>query len=340
MHVLLTGGSGFIAAHILDFLLSRGHTVVTTVRSQQKIDAIKAAHPNAHPSQLEFYIVEDIAKDNAFDECIKAVGPGLDAVLHTASPFHFNVTDTKKDLLDPAIKGTTSILYAIKKYGPSVKWVVVTSSFAAIVNPFKGNWPEHTYSEADWNPITLEDAAQNPSNGYRASKTFAEKAAWDFIERERPNFTMTTINPPLVLGPIVHYLNSLDALNTSNQRIRNLLQGRCKDELPDTGTFLWVDVRDLARAHVQAIEVPDAAHKRFFVTAGYFSNREIAEIIRKNFPEYEKELPGKDVKGGGYPEGGVYKFDNSRTVDILRLSFRGLEESIVDTVKSLKEVGA
>lgn len=46
------------------------------------------------------------------------------------------------------------------------------------------------------------------------------------------------------------------------------------------------------------------------------------------------------MKGGGYPEGGVYKFDNSRTVDILRLSFRGLEESIVDTVKSLKEVGA
>ncbi|KAA8573701.1 hypothetical protein EYC84_005272 [Monilinia fructicola] len=308
MHVLLTGGSGFIAAHILDFLLSRGHTVVTTVRSQQKIDAIKAAHPNAHPSQLEFYIVEDIAKDNAFDECIKAVGPGLDAVLHTASPFHFNVTDTKKDLLDPAIKGTTSILYAIKKYGPSVKWVVVTSSFAAIVNPFKGNWPEHTYSEADWNPITLEDAAQNPSNGYRASKTFAEKAAWDFIERERPNFTMTTINPPLVLGPIVHYLNSLDALKPSNQRIRNLLQGRCKRRAPRHGNLpLGRRARSGARPCPSHRGARRGAHKRFFVTAGYFSNREIAdEIIRKNFPEYEKGAAGEGCEGGWLPGRAVF----------------------------------
>ncbi|KAB8303675.1 hypothetical protein EYC80_005065 [Monilinia laxa] len=340
MHVLLTGGSGFIAAHILDNLLSCGHTVVTTVRSQQKIDAIKAAHPNVPSSNLDFYIVEDIAKENAFDECVKNVGAGLDAVLHTASPFHFNVTDTKKDLLDPAIIGTTSILHAIKKYAPSVKWVVVTSSFAAIVNPFKGNWPDHTYSEADWNPITLADAPKNPSNGYRASKTFAEKAAWDFLKKEKPNFTLTTINPPLVLGPIVHYLNSLDALNTSNQRIRDLLQGKWKDELPDTGIFLWVDVRDLALAHIRAIEMPDAADKRFFVTEGYFSNREIAEIVRRNFPEYAKELPGEDVKGGGQPEGGVYKFDNSRAVDVLGLKFRGLEESVVDTVKSLKAVGA
>ncbi|QSZ34129.1 hypothetical protein DSL72_005717 [Monilinia vaccinii-corymbosi] len=339
MHVLLTGGSGFIAAHILDILLSRGHTVITTVRSQQKIDAIKAAHPDVPSSKLDFYIVEDIAKENAFDECVKSVGAGLEAVLHTASPFHYSVTDTKQDLLDPAIIGTTSILHAIKKYAPSVKRVVVTSSFAAVINPAKGYWPEHTYSEADWNPITLEDAPKNPINGYRASKTFAEKAAWKFVEEEKPNFTLSTMNPPLVLGPIVHCLNSLDALNTSNQRIRDFLQGRCKDAIPDTGTYIWVDVRDLALAHIKAIEVPEAAGKRFFITEGYFSNQEICQIIRKHFPEYEEELPGKDAKGGGYPEGGIFKFDNSRAVGVLGLKFRGLEESVVDTVKSLKGVG-
>lgn len=253
--------------------------------------------------------------------------------------FHFNVTDTKKDLLDPAIIGTTSILHAIKKYAPSVTRVVVTSSFAAVLDASKGNWPDHTYSEADWNPITLSEAEQNPAYGYRASKTFAEKAAWEFVEKESPNFTLSTMNPPLVLGPIVHYLNSLETLNTSNQRVRNLLQGKCKEEIPDTGTFIWVDVRDLALAHVKAIEVPEAASKRFFITAGYFSNKEICEIIRKNFPEYEKELPGKEVKGGDYPEGGVYKFDNERTKSVLGIEFTGLEKSIVDLVKSLKEVG-
>jgi nucleoside-diphosphate-sugar epimerase len=261
-------------------------------------------------------------------------------VIHTASPFHFNVTDTKKDLLDPAIIGTTGILKAIKAHAPGVKRVVITSSFASIVDGSKGTRPGYVYSEKDWNPVTPEEAVQNPSNGYRASKTFAEKAAWDFVEKEKPNFSIATMCPPLVLGPIVHYLNSLDGLNTSNQRVRNLITGQNKKEIADTGTFIFVDVRDLALCHVRAIEVEEAANKRFFITAGYFSNKEIAEIIRKDFPEYRDELPAEDVKGGGYPEGGIYKFDNKRVVDVLGIKFRTLEESIVDLVKSLKSVGA
>jgi nucleoside-diphosphate-sugar epimerase len=59
------------------------------------------------------------------------------------------------------------------------------------------------YSEKDWNPITEEQAQESIMFGYRASKTFAEKAAWEFIEKERPNFTVSTINPPMVFGPIV-----------------------------------------------------------------------------------------------------------------------------------------
>lgn len=146
--------------------------------------------------------------------------------------------------------------------------------------------------------------------------------------------------PPLVFGPVVHYLNSLDNLNTSNQRVRNFITGQAKKEIPDTGTFIWVDVRDLALAHVKSIEMDAAANKRFFITAGNFSNKEVIEIIRKNFPEYENELPGKDVKGGDYPEGGLYGFDNSRVKEVLGIQFRPLEESIVDLVKSLKAVGA
>jgi len=338
--VLLTGGSGFIAAHVLDILLQHGHSVVTTVRSQEKADKIKSAHPNVSQDKLDFRIVEDIAKEGAFDEAVKI--DGLEAVIHTASPFHFNTTPekTKQDLLDPAIIGTTGILKAIKKSAPSVQRVVITSSFASILDGSKGTRPGHTYSEKDWNPITEEEALHNPAFGYRASKTFAEKAAWEFVEKEKPNFTLSTMCPPLVFGPIVHYLNDLKAVNTSNQRIRNLITGQNKDEIPDTGTFIWVDVRDLALAHVKAIEVPEAAGKRFFILEGYFTNKEIAEIIRKNFPELEAELPAKDVKGGGYPEEGLYKFDNSRTVQVLGIKFRSLEESIVDTVKSLQAVGA
>jgi nucleoside-diphosphate-sugar epimerase len=307
---------------------------VTTVRSEEKAQKIKDAHPQTPSSQLDFRIVPDIAEDGAFDEAVKI--PGLEAVIHTASPFHFNVTDTKKDLLDPAIIGTTGVLKAIKKNAPSVKRVVITSSFAAILDAAKGNAVGHTYSEKDWNPVTLEQAEQNPATGYRASKTFAEKAAWEFVEKEKPNFTISTINPPLVFGPIVHYLNSLDALNTSNQTIRNIITGKAKESIPQNTVFLWVDVRDVALAHVKAIELPDAAGKRFFVTAGYFSNKEVTDIIRKNFPELENELPPKDAKGGDYPEGGVFKYDNTRAKEVLGIKFKSLEDSVVDTVKSLK----
>ncbi|KAI6830006.1 NAD(P)-binding protein [Hortaea werneckii] len=339
MRVLLTGGSGFIAAHVLDILLQHGHSVVTTVRSQDKAKKIADNHAQYGPDKLSFAIVEDIAKEGAFDQAVVS-DPPFETVIHTASPFHFNVTDVQKELLDPAIIGTTGILKSIKKSAPSVKRVVITSSFASIINPYKGSWPEHTYTETDWNPITQQQAIENPANGYRASKTFAERAAWEFLEKEKPNFSIATMCPPLVLGPIVHYLNSLDALNTSNQRVRDIMMGKAKEEIPPTGTFIWVDVRDLALCHVLAMEKEGAANKRFFITTGYFSNKEIAEIIGKNFPQYKEGLPSASTPGGGYPEEGVYKIDNSNVVNTLGVKFRPLEESIVDTVKSLQAVGA
>lgn len=217
---------------------------------------------------------------------------------------------------------------------------MITSSFASIIDPSKGTRPGYTYSEADWNPITEEEAIQNPANGYRASKAFAEKAAWDFVEKEKPNFTLSTVCPPLVLGPVVHYLQTLENLNTSNQRIAAIMTGKAKDELPPTGTFIWVDVRDLALAHVKAVELPEAQNKRFFVTAGYFSNEEIADIIRDNFPKLHDQVPKKGVKGGEYPSDGLYKFDNSRVKEVLGIQFRPLRESIIDAVKSLEAIGA
>ena len=118
------------------------------------------------------------------------------------------------------------------------------------------------------------------------------------------------------------------------------MTGKCKEGLTPTATFIWVDVRDLALAHVKAAELPIAANKRYFITAGYFSNKEIADIIREEFPDLAKALPPKDTKTGGYPEEGVYKYDNRRTVEELGIKFRGLKESVVDTVKSLQAVSA
>ena len=185
-----------------------------------------------------------------------------------------------------------------------------------------------------------------------------ERAAWDYVEKEKPNFTLAVVsqfsnptagftstpnlvqcNPPLVLGPIVHYLNSLSALNTSNQRIRDLMTGAAKDSCPPTMNYLFVDVRDLAQAHVLAAEKPEAGGKRFFIVGGHFCNKEIAEIIGDVFPDLRAKLPTADaLKPGDYPEKGTYGFDNERSKSLLGLTYRPLKECIVDTVKSLQAI--
>lgn len=117
----------------------------------------------------------------------------------TASP------ENAKELLDPAINGTTGILKAIARSAPSVRHVVVTSSFAAILEEAKLSDPKTVFSEKAWNPVTAEDAAKNPATAYRASKTLAEKAAWDFVKdpANGAKFSLSTINPPMVYGPVV-----------------------------------------------------------------------------------------------------------------------------------------
>ncbi|KAI9893706.1 MAG: methylglyoxal reductase (NADPH-dependent) gre2 [Vezdaea aestivalis] len=337
--VLLTGGSGFVALHILSILLERGHSVVTTVRSPEKGDKIKTLFSNASKSQLNFVIVKDIAVEGAFDKAVIS-DPPFDTVIHTASPFRFDVTDVQTQLLDPAVIGTTGILRSIKSLAPSVRRVVITSSFASIIDGSKGDRPGYVYSEKDWNPITLEEALQGPSPGYYGSKTFAEKAAWGFVEKEKPSFDLTTLNPPMVYGPVFPSMQTLKSLNTSNQLIHRIIRGDMKNEIEQTSVPLWVDVRDLALAHVKAFEVPAAGGKRFLATAGIYSNKEMVDTIGDAFASLKDKLPGKETEGGRLPEGGVFSYDNSQIKSILGIQFRSLEECMVSLVQSLQEMGA
>ena len=229
--ILLTGASGFVAAHVLNSLLQHGYSVRGTVRSEATAENVRKTHShllNDDDSRLSFAIVPDVAAPGAFDEAVKAV----DGVIHTASPFVMQVEDNGRDLLNPAVKGTISVLEAVKKNAPQVKRVVMTSSFAAILDPTQGNRPGYTYSEKDWNPVTYEQAKTGDgATAYCASKTLAEKAAWDFVEKEKPNFDIATICPPMIYGPLDHDAN-LDHLNTSSADIYRFLDGSQKEPGP------------------------------------------------------------------------------------------------------------
>lgn len=146
----------------------------------------------------------------------------------------------------------------------------------------------------------------------------------------------------MLIAQQIHAIDNLESLNTSNQRIAAAAQGKWKDEIPPTGVFLWVDVRDVAEAHVAALEKPDAANKRFFTVAGYFNNKELADIVRKHFPQY-KEVPSATTPGGNYPEEGIenglYRYNNKRSIDVLGIKYKSFEDSIVDSIKSFQGKG-
>lgn len=183
--VLVTGASGYIAVHVVHQALKAGFHVVGTVRSDGKGQYLEQLFAKQYPGKFSYSIVEDIEHPGGFDEAVK----GVQAVLHTASPFHFNSEGKALDaLVNPAVNGTRSILKSIKDHGDQVSRVVITSSFAAILDP--ANKTPKLYDEKDWNESSPANSAKDgnnqvPMDAYRASKTLAERAAWDFVAQVR-----------------------------------------------------------------------------------------------------------------------------------------------------------
>lgn len=141
----------------------------------------------------------------------------------------------------------------------------------------------------------------------------------------------------MVFGPIVNYLNSMSALNTSNQLTGNIAAGTFAGKsLPPSAFPVWVDVRDVALAHVLAMEKDEASGKRFFTIHGIASNKDVAEVISKNFPEYKDRVPTGEGLEAGALHGVWYGSDNSRSKEVLGLEYTSLEKSVCDTVRSLK----
>ncbi|KIM95596.1 hypothetical protein OIDMADRAFT_106257 [Oidiodendron maius Zn] len=321
--VLVTSASGFIAAHILNTFLDSGYNVRGTVRSIASAEHVRQSHAK-YLDRLSFVIVEDITKPGAFDEAVKDV----DGVIHTQSPFWLKVENNERDLLIPAIQGTIGILESIHKHNSRVKRIVITSSFAALTDLSRGQWPEHTYSEADWNPATYNEAkVGNGAFAYCASKSLAEKAAWDFVEKNRPSFTVSTILPPVVYGPNVHHIRDLAHLNESSAMFYSLMNGS-RSDVPPTGFWAIVDVRDAALAHRIAYEKPEAASQRYFVTAGNFSFQQICDILRSEVPELRSKVPEGNA-GELLPP--VYKVNNEKAQRELGIQFKPLKEIVVAT---------
>ncbi|GAA5840560.1 hypothetical protein JCM11251_007615 [Rhodosporidiobolus azoricus] len=334
--VLLTGASGFLAAHIAQQLLQRGFRVRGTVRSAAKGEYLdNLFRKEGIADKWEWVIVEDVEEEGAFNEAIK----GVDAVLHTASPFHFRVTDPHKDLINPAVQGTLGALRSAAKE-EKVKRVVITSSFAAVVNPHD---PVYTFTEKDWNefsPKQVEEkgAQVDPSQAYRASKTLAEQAAWRFVEEEKPQFDIATVNPPLIFGPIIHQCESADKLNTSVNNFYKFLTGEKSAEDAQVGFGSLVDVRDVARIHIDALVKDEAGSERFLVSNTDSSYQPLLDLFHSHAPSSLHEAFPSAQKGNpGQPKPEANVIDAGKAKRTFGWEPVEVQKTILDMAASLAE---
>lgn len=324
--VLVTGASGFIAQHLVKTLLEKEYQVVGTVRSEEKGNALK----DFFQTGFEYEVVKDMTEAGSFDQALTN-HKDIKYLFHTASPFFYDTTEPEKDLVIPAIKGTENILQSIKKCGEQVEKVIITSSDAAIYSSDDEQNGELSFDETSWNNISYEDAIKDSIAAYYGAKSFAEKLAWDFVKKENPNFKLAAVNPVYVFGPQVDPKNAKGKLNTSNELISGLLQ--LKEDNFDVDKGGYVDVRDVAKAHVAAVENDDATGKRLFLTGGKFSTQMMLDIINKHFSQLN--LP-KGKPGNGPNEiSTLAKTNNDATKKILGFELNSLENVVVDTVSQI-----
>ncbi|KAF2293466.1 hypothetical protein GH714_002032 [Hevea brasiliensis] len=316
--VCVTGGSGYIASWLFKFLLERGYTVKATVRDPN--DPKKTAHLLALEGAKERLrlLKADLLEEGSFDAAVY----GCEAVFHTASPVSLQANaDPQVELVDPAVKGTLNVLRSCAKV-PSIKRVIVTSSFAAV--PYSGNnlAPDVIVDET-WfsNPAVCVEQKL----WYQLGKTLAEQAAWEFAKDNRMD--LVTINPVFVVGPLLQ-----PTINHSVEMLLNLINGA--QEYPDA-YYRSVDVRDVAHAHIQALEIPSAGGRYCLIERDlHFS--EVLKIVHQHYPTLQ--LPEKSGPGLNYlTKYGISK-EKAKTlgIDFIPLEAEQIDPAVKGTLNVLK----
>jgi nucleoside-diphosphate-sugar epimerase len=217
-----------------------------------------------------------------------------------ASPLLIETENIQKDIIDPGPFGVKSLFQSAHRFGGStLKRIVLTSSAVTMMNPF---WPKEQaratrWNEDDWTPVTSEQAveAKNPGLGYLATKALAERAAWDFIETEKPTFDLTTLLPVAVLGPVQTPVKSPAQIERFSAllvySLFNSTRKTAEAAEADHFVFSHIDVRDVARAHVQSLTLPAASNQRISIsTEEIFSPQTILNMLNKHFPELKDRV--------------------------------------------------
>jgi len=316
--VCVTGASGYIASHLVKVLLEKGYKVHGTVRDKTNEKKVQHLLSLSGASDRLTLFNADLMVPNSFNDALD----GCTGVFHAASPFFFG-SSSEEDFVPPAVEGTLNVLRSIAER-PAITRVVVTSSMAAVAYDGGKFGSDHVYTDEDW---SIEEYQREIKAWYALSKTLAEKAAWDFVEEQKKagrNMELLVVNPTLVVGPILQ-----GSVNASVELVENILKGE-KKEIPNS-CMSFVDVRDVADAHVLAFEKGSPGNRFVCMTAAH-PWKEWYEILRAASPNNAEKIPIQMADGDAKSP---MLFDNSKLTD-LGWKPRDIKTSLVDTVASLE----
>ena len=329
--VLVTGATGYIGLHCIQQLLDQGYAVNGSLRSLERKDEIfeSLESNNTSTEHLKLFSF-NLNEDDGWDEGME----GCDYLIHVASPIALE-RKSEDFFVKPAVAGVKRALKFAKKH--KIKKVILTSSVAAI---FHGIELKEYYDESDWSD------PENPSiDHYSKSKTLAEKAAWDFIEAEGKPFEFSVINPALVIGPSLS-----NDLGESNKAIQMVATGKMPVAVPLQ--FGYVDVRDVAAAHILAMQKQASDGERFALAEKDMWYEDVAKVLRENgfdkAPKLSVPVWAAKILANFSPElkmalpyiGRVRSVKyTSKAKDLLGWNPRPAEESILATANQIKDLG-
>nr|GMC84466.1 cinnamoyl-CoA reductase 1-like [Ipomoea batatas] len=217
--------------------------------------------------------------------------------------------------------------------------LVEENSFDDAINGCEGVF--HTASPVDLSPSATKAGVVDPAvkgtlnvlgscvrtssvrrQWYVVSKVLAEEAGWKYAEEN--GIDLVSLHPAFVIGPLLQ-----PTLNFSSEVILNLVKEN-KDAVPN-GIYPVVDVRDVANAHIQALELPSASGRYCLVGITMHSSQ-ILNIASRLFPS----LPIPDKYKDDLPAVATYQVSQEKTKS-LGINYTSFDVSLKDTIESLKE---
>lgn len=171
MRILVTGGSGFLGARLIQKLKADGHDVLALARSIASGERVRSLGAQPVTGDLELPELQKL--------------PALDAVIHTAAYFRF--AGPRQPYFRVNVDGTKALLKAAKLTG--VKTFAHVSA-AGIIMDDEGS----PISNVDESVPTFPDSF----SGYIASKARAEAAV---LAANHADFRTIAIRPPAIWGP-------------------------------------------------------------------------------------------------------------------------------------------